>query len=90
MKLSIKAFAWTGGICWGASVFVVALANQMWPKYGVAYLDMIRSLYPGYAAMTGFVGVIVGTIYAVVDGVVCFGILAWIYNKLAGSGTPAA
>ena len=90
MKLSIKAFAWTGGICWGASVLVVALLNQMWPTYGVAYLDAIRSLYPGYAAMTGFVGVIVGTIYAVVDGVVGFAILAWVYNKLAGTGTPAA
>jgi hypothetical protein len=88
VKLSTKAFAWTGAICWGLSVFIVAVLNQMWPKYGVGFLDVARSLYPGYAAMSGFGAVIVGTLYAAVDGAVCFGVFAWVYNKFAG--TPAA
>lgn len=90
MKLSTKAFAWTGAICWGVSVFLVGILNLMWPKYGVGFLDVARSLYPGYAAMSGFAAVIVGTLYAAVDGAVCFAVFAWVYNKLAASGTATA
>jgi len=83
--LSAKGLAWTAGIVWGACVLLVGIANLIWPGYAVAFLDMVRSIYPGYAETSGFVGVIVGTLYALVDGFVGGWIFGWLYNRFAGS-----
>ena len=47
MKLSIKGLAAACAIVWGGSVFLVALANLACGTYGLAFLDMIDSIYPG-------------------------------------------
>jgi hypothetical protein len=45
---------------------------------------MIDSIYPGYQyGSWGFGGVIVGTLYAAVDGFVMGIIFAWLYNLFA-------
>lgn len=90
MKLSVKGLAWTGAVLWGGCVFLMGILNLMFPRYGVAMLDMIRSIYPGYGAMSGFAGVIVGTLYALLDGAICGALLAWLYNQFAKSGTSAS
>ena len=46
MKLSPKALALAAGILWGGCVFLVGLANLVWPTYGVALLEIPRSIYP--------------------------------------------
>lgn len=89
MKLSVKGFALTVGIVWGGSILMIGILNLMWPGYGVTLLDLARSIYPGYAAMSGFVGVIVGTCYGFVDGLVGGAIFAWLYNMLGGSGAKS-
>ncbi len=86
MKLSVKGLAWTGAVLWGGCLFLTGILNLIFPKYGVAMLEMTRSVYPGYAAMSGLAGVIVGTLYAVVDGAVCGALLAWLYNLFAKAG----
>jgi len=85
MKLSIKGMAWTAGILWAACLFVTGILNLMFPGYGASFLNGMKSIYPGYAAMSGFVAVIVGTLYALVDGLICGAIFAWLYNKMAGA-----
>ena len=90
MKLSVKGLAITSAIVWGGCILLTGILNLIWTGYGVAFLDMVRSIYPGYQAMSGFVGVIVGTLYGVVDGAVCGAIFAWLYNKLSGSSGGAA
>ncbi len=85
MKLNVKAMGLTVGLLWGACMLLVGLANLIWPGYGVAVLQMSASMYPGYE-VGGFGSVIVGTLYGVVDGVICGVVLAWLYNRLAGSG----
>ncbi len=91
MRLSVKGLAWTGAVMWGACVLLTGIVNLVFPKYGVAVLEMARSIYPGYGATAGLAGVIVGTLYAVVDGAVCGAILAWLYNRFAGTrSAPAA
>jgi hypothetical protein len=85
MKLSIKGLALASGILWGGSILLVGLINLIWPAYGVAFLDLAQSIYPGYGA--GFWGLIVGTLYGVVDGAVGGAIFAWLYNTFAGSGS---
>ena len=83
MRFSVKGLAVAGGIGWGGSVLLVGLLNLVWPSYGVAFLDLASSIYPGYESMSGFGGVIVGTLYALVDGAIAGAIFAWLYNLAA-------
>jgi hypothetical protein len=85
MTLSIKGLALTVGILWGACCFLTGIVNLIWPSYGVGFLSMMASLYPGYHGPVGLGAVIVLTFYALVDGLVCGALVAWLYNKLAGS-----
>ena len=87
MKFSVKGLAVAGGLGWGGSVLLVGLLNLVWPSYGVAFLELASSIYPGYESMSGFGGVIVGTIYALVDGAVMGVIFAWLYNVAVVPGT---
>lgn len=80
MKLNIKALALAFAILWGGSLFVMGLANLIWGSYGQAFLDLMASIYPGYHATRSFGEVIVGTLYAVVDGFIGGAIFAWLYN----------
>jgi hypothetical protein len=89
MKLNLKAFALTAGILWGAAMFLTGLANLIWSGYGVAFLQLMASLYPGYHADGTFVDLIVGVLYALVDGAVAGFVFGWLYNVFAGKATAA-
>jgi hypothetical protein len=89
MKLSVKGLALTAAIVWGGCILLTGILNSVWTGYGVAFLDVVRSLYPGYQAMSGFPAVIVGTLYGAVDGAICGAVFAWLYNTL-GSSTGAS
>ncbi|MFQ5747235.1 MAG: hypothetical protein ACE5HF_08470 [Gemmatimonadota bacterium] len=89
MKLCVKSFALAGAILWALAVFVTGLAQQANPDYGLAFLEMSASIYPGYE-IGGFGSVIVGTLYAVVDGAVCGALFAWLYNRCASAGASTA
>ncbi len=80
MKLSIKGLALAAAILWGAAVLFVGIANMIFPGYGMNFLEVVGSVYPGYQPGTGIASVIIGTIYAVVDAVVAAAIFAWLYN----------
>jgi len=83
MKLDIKGLALAGGILWAAAMFFVALGNLIWPPYGAAFLRAIASVYPGYTGEPSISQVVVGTGYALVDGGIAGGLLAWLYNLLS-------
>lgn len=83
MRFNIIALAITTGLFWGAAILLVSLANLIWPGYGVAFLDVTASVYPGYHAGTGIGSVVVGTVYALVDGAIGGAIFAWLYNFVA-------
>ena len=82
MKLSIKGLAMASGIIWGAAMLFMGLANMVWPSYGIAFLEVISSVYPGYVP-GGFGATIIGTLYAAVDGAIGGAIFAWVYNLFA-------
>ena len=88
MRLSVKAFALSLGILWGAVVFLVGIGHLIWPGYGTAMLELAASIYPGYS-VGGFGSVIVGTLYAFVDGAIGGAILAWLYNAVQGTAAAA-
>jgi hypothetical protein len=86
MKLSVKGLAITLGLVWGVlGMLLVGLCNLIWPSYGVAFLEVMASLYPGYHATASFGQVIVGTMYGVADGAVAGAVFAWVYNRFAGA-----
>ncbi len=84
MKLSVKSLAATCAILWGAVVFLMGLAHLIWPSYGTAFLELMASIYPGYS-VGGFGSVIVGMLYAALDGGIAGALFAWIYNRLVAA-----
>jgi len=89
MQLSIRGLAAAGAIVWGGMFLLVGLANLIAPSYGVAFLELGASLYPGYAGPAGFASVITVTLYALLDGAIGGAALAWLYNAFAKGPTAA-
>ena len=85
-KLSIRALAITGGVLWGASVFLVGMLNLVVPTYGLTFLWFVSSVYPGYKADPTFISVLIGTAYGVVDGLISGAVTAWLYNTVLAIG----
>lgn len=83
MKLDVRALAFAAAIVWGACMFVVTVANLLWPTYGTAFLQAMASVYPGYVGERSVGQAIVGTLYALVDGGIAGALLAWLYNRFA-------
>jgi len=90
MKFSVIAMASTLGVLWGAAILIVALANLIWPSYGVAFLELAASIYPGYRPSSGLGSVITGTLYGLVDGAGAGAVFAWLYNLMAHPRAGAA
>jgi len=84
MKLSVKALTISAGLLWGGAILCVGIANMIWPGYGIAFLDMVASVYPGYVHDGSIASIITGTLYGLVDGGVAGALLAWLYNLTAG------
>lgn len=84
MRLSVRTMAITFGIFWAVAFLLIAGAQQIWPTYGVGFLEVMDGLYPGYAP-GGFGSVIMGSLYALVDGGIAGGLFAWLYNFVLGS-----
>ena len=84
MRLNANALAVTVSVLWGISVLVVGLVNVIWPSYGQAFLQLCASIYPGYNPGNGVSSVFIGTIYALIDGLVGGAIFAWLYNLFVG------
>ena len=83
MRLNIAALSMASGLLWGGCILVVAAANLIWPNYGLVFLQLCASIYPGYHPGTGIGSVVTGTIYALVDGAVGGAIFVWLYNLFA-------
>jgi hypothetical protein len=86
MKLSVRALALTAALLWGGGLLAVGLVNLGFPNYGKTMLELCASVYPGYHAGVATLGnVMVGTLYALLDGAAGGALFAWIYNRLAQS-----
>ena len=87
MSLNIKAFAVLGAVMIGGSFLMVGLLNLIWDQYGVVFLELGGSIYPGYEGPGGIGSVLVVTLYGLLDGAVGGAILAWVYNAVLGKGS---
>ncbi len=84
MRLSLKGLAIAGAVLWGGGIFLVGLANLVSEGYGVAFLEVIASIYPGYDVEADFGQVLVGTLYGTLDGAIGGLVFGFIYNRFAG------
>jgi hypothetical protein len=82
MKFAIIPLAIACAILWGLAVFLCGMANMIWPSYGESFLQLLDSIYPGYHASNGFGSVVVGTLYASLDGAVGGLVFGLLYNLL--------
>ena len=53
-------------------------------SYGLAFLQLWASIYPGYHPGTGVGSVVIGALYALVDGLIGGAIFGWLYNLIVG------
>jgi len=88
MTLNAKALAITFALIWGGCVFLLALLNLVWPNYGLAFLGLVSSIYPGFHPGS-FSAAVVGLLYAALDGGVCGLVVAWLYNTLGARAAKA-
>jgi hypothetical protein len=86
MVLNTKAMVFSVAIFWGLAVFLAGLANLIWPGYAGAFLKLMSSIYPGYHASGSFRDLIVGTLYAILDGAISGFVFAWLYNYFVKKG----
>lgn len=84
MKLNVKAFMLTFGVFWALALLLPGLGSLIWSGYGSAWMQVVASVYPGYHASGSVGDLLVGTLYALVDGAVSGLIFASVYNLLAG------
>lgn len=83
MKLSIRSLTISLGLFWGLTVLLVSFFNLLWPPYGKAFLEMVSSVYPGYKVVGTAGSVVIGTLYALLDGAVGGALFGWLYNTFA-------
>jgi ABC-type phosphate transport system permease subunit len=86
MKLSLRALALTSGILWALALFLTGVINLIGRGYGDSFLKVMASIYPGYHASGSIGDLIIGTLYALLDGVICGLVFGWLYNFFLGKG----
>lgn len=80
MKFNIPAATITGGIGFVVALGLCGLLNIAFEGYGQTFLDLLASVYPGYDA-TGTIGdLLIGCMYAALDGCIAGCGLALLYN----------
>jgi len=85
MRLSLKSLAYACGLLWGGAVLLAGLLNLASASYGIEFLKLASSVYPGFHASRTLADVLVGTAYGLFDGAVAGLILGWLYNLFTPS-----
>jgi len=83
MRLSTKAMATALGLLWGGCMLFTGLVNMASPSYGLQFLNVMSSVYPGYRGTPALGDVLIGTAYGFLDGAIAGWLLAWLYNFVA-------
>jgi hypothetical protein len=83
MRLSLKGLTFACGLLWGGAILFVGLVNIAFSSYGMEFLKVASSVYPGFHNLRTFVDVLVGTGYGLVDGGIAGLLLGWLYNLFA-------
>jgi len=83
MKFSIRGLAVASAVLWGFVMLFMTGTNLIWGNYGQQFLQLMASVYPGYHATRSVAGLVIGTLYGIVDGFIGGAVFAWLYNQCA-------
>jgi hypothetical protein len=83
MKFNIPAATITGGVGFAIALGACGLLNIAFDGYAQPLLELMASVYPGYDASGTIGDLIIGCLYAVVDGCIAGCGLALLYNLAA-------
>ena len=78
MKLNVKGFGLTLGICWGLTAFLLTLLSLL---HGTGeHLKLLGLIFFGY--QVSYLGSIIGLVYGFIEGFASGALFAWLYNRL--------
>ena len=80
MRLSVKGLTIAVGLLWGAAILCVGIIHMADPRYGVNFLQMTSSVYPGFHSAGTAEGLAIGTIEGIIDGGIAGLALSLLYN----------
>lgn len=83
MKINVWPLAFAIAVLYALAVLFVGIANIIWPPYGIVFLQLLASVYPGYHATGPFHNLFVGTAYSFFDGLIGGLVFAWLYNRFS-------
>lgn len=83
MRISLKAFSLACGLLWGGAMLVVGLIHMADHSYGLQFLQLMSSLYPGADTSPTIGRVLLGTLYGFIDGAIGGLVLGWLYRRMA-------
>ena len=86
MNISVKAFTLSSAILWGSAMLLVGLIHMVSPSYGVEFLRIMSSVYPGADTAPTMGRVLLGALYGVVDGAVAGACFSWLCSAFMGGG----
>lgn len=70
-----------GLICGTVTAIAVIIPLITQSDYGMAYLQLLFSIYPGFDSVS-LMGVVVGFVYSFIDGFIALYVFGWLYNLL--------
>jgi len=80
MKLDVKACALAAGLFWGLALFLLTWWVIMFDGES-EQKTLIGMVYRGHTFTA--MGSVIGLLWALVDGLICGAIFAWLYNLMA-------
>ncbi|MGO8819611.1 MAG: hypothetical protein ACLQVG_33670 [Terriglobia bacterium] len=83
MRISVRGITLAGAILWACAILLVGLINVASPGYGVGFLQMTSSVYPGFHVNHTIGSVLMGTLEGFIDGAVAGLLFALLYNSIA-------
>lgn len=81
MKLDVKWLGFAFGIVWAVGVLLLGIAAMN--GYAEDMVVLLSSMYMWYAASA--TGILIGALWAFVDGFIGWALIAWIYNRCSMS-----
>lgn len=83
MRLSVKGMTIAAGLLWGGAILCVGIIHMADPNYGVNFLQMTSSVYPGFHSAGTAGSLAIGTIEGIIDGGIAGLVLSLLYNAFA-------
>ena len=81
MKINVKAFALATGIWWGIGLFALTWWMILF-QGSTNSPTLLGAIYRGYSVSP--IGSLIGLVWGFLDGLIGGGLLAWLYNCVAG------